>query len=71
MSGCGLPQYTNFCIRVCFRLFFFRFYLLIQLGLKLMRLVAVFHTRIATPPPQFGGRIWPNLPNWSAELFGF
>ena len=21
------------------------------------------------PPPQFGGRIWPNLPNWSAELF--
>ena len=23
------------------------------------------------PPPQFGGRIWPNLPNWSAELFGF
>ena len=23
----------------------------------------------STPPPQFGGRIWPNLPNWSAELF--
>ena len=23
------------------------------------------------PPPQFGGRIWPILPNWSAELLGF
>ena len=23
------------------------------------------------PLPQFGGRIWPNLLNWSAELFGF
>ena len=23
------------------------------------------------PPPQFGGRIWPILPNLSAELLGF
>ena len=30
-----------------------------------------FEAMPTPPPPQFGGRIWPNLPNWSAELFGF
>ena len=43
----------------------------LQSDIALQIVLSLAFEAMPPPPPQFGGRIWPNLPNWSAELFGF